>query len=232
MVRQISARLRLGPLTVYVASCDGCFDLASRVDSLPPDHPVIWLDSARTNAATGRWSLLAYDPWLTCSARGDRVELRTSHATQRLRAHPLEALRVLLRRYAVPAVARARLGAVGRAVGLTGFLSYELNRWIEELPPPRASGPCVPEMVWFGMRRAVLVDHVEQRSWLISVADPHSPPPVAQRHACEALEDLLTLRAQPDQSIGGVRLSALSATSTQAEFERMVSRALEHIRSG
>ena len=61
MVCQTPARLRLGPLTVYVASSDGCPDLASLVASLPSDQPVIWLDSARTHPVTGRWSMLAYD---------------------------------------------------------------------------------------------------------------------------------------------------------------------------
>src|SRR3989338_7964046 len=232
MVCQTPARLRLGPLTVYVASSDGCPDLASLVASLPSDQPVIWLDSARTHPITGRWSMLAYDPWLVCSARGDRVEVRTSHATQTMRAHPLEALRHILRQYAIPGPAGARLGAAAKAVGLMGFLSYELNRWIETLPPPRASGPLVPEMVWFGMQRVILVDHLEQRSWLLSVADPHSPQPVAQREALEALDRLTTRRAESDHGDGGVRLSTLQATCSQGEFETMVSRALEHIRAG
>jgi anthranilate/para-aminobenzoate synthase component I len=188
---QTPVRLRCGPLTVYVTSFDGTADLPSLLESLPSQHPVMWLDSARAHAVTGRWSMLAYEPWLVLSACGPRIELRTSRATHVFRAHPLDALTQVLQRYQIPAAARAHLGAAGRAVGLTGFLSYELNRWIERLPPPRPSGPSVPDMLWFSMQRIVLVDHLQSRTWLLSLADPHSPQPVAHRNAMKGLEQAL-----------------------------------------
>ncbi len=234
MHRQSPLRVCCGPLAVYVASLDGAADLPSLLESLPPERPLIWLDSARHHAVTGRWSLLAYDPWLTLTARGPHIELRTSASTQLFRAHPLDALRQVLRRYQTPPAARERLGVAGRAVGLTGFLSYELNRWIERLPAPRPSGPTVPQMVWFGMQRVILVDHLQQRSWLLCVADPHSPQPVAQREAREALDQLEAQLGEPPRLLGrpGASLSTLCATCSQAEFETMVSRALDYIRAG
>src|SRR3989338_6484576 len=105
MRRQVPSRIRCGPLTVYLASFDGVADLPPLLESLPPRHPVIWLDSARAHAVTGRWSILAYDPWLTLTAFGDRIEVRTSRATHIFRVHPLEALTQVLRRYHIPASA-------------------------------------------------------------------------------------------------------------------------------
>ncbi|MBI3331300.1 MAG: anthranilate synthase component I family protein [Candidatus Omnitrophica bacterium] len=92
-------------------------------------------------------------------------------------------------------------------------------------------------MQWFGMRVVVLVDHLEERSWLLSVADPHSQTRLARRQALEVLERIgAQLVPAPPASAEGreaaPRLSTVEATSTQAEFEAMVARALEHIRAG
>ncbi|MBI4343446.1 MAG: anthranilate synthase component I family protein [Candidatus Omnitrophica bacterium] len=222
--------LRHGPLAVYAQPLPRPPDLAAVAQSLPAGAPVLWLDSARTHEATGRWSLLGCEPWLTLSARGNRVTLRTSQATQVLRAHPLAALRQTLRRYAIA----PRPHAHARALGLMGFLSYELNRWIERLPPPREDGPAVPELLWFGMGIVILVDHVEQRAWLVSVVDPHEAGPLARRRARQALERAF---ASLDAS-GATPVSAawsvprLQETTSRSEFERMVEQALEHILAG
>ncbi|MDP3722922.1 MAG: anthranilate synthase component I family protein [Candidatus Omnitrophota bacterium] len=242
MPPQTPRLLRYGPLSVYVTSREGCVDLQAFIQQTPPSTPVVWCDSARPHAMTGRWSILGCDPWLTLFARGDRIELRTSAATRVWREHPLTALRQVLRRYRVPASA----GPHGRAIGLMGWLSYDLNRWIEALPPPQPAGMPMPEMGWFGMQTAILVDHVQRRSWLLRLVDPHAPGPLAHREALEALEwtiDLLAHRpddpsttrtGQPDaaEEVLGRQPLTVQPTCTQAEFETMVSRALEFIRAG
>ena len=226
--------LRHGPLTVYLKSLNGCVDCASFTARLAPDTPVVWLDSARQHPVTGRWSLVGFDPWLTFIAHGDRLELRTSAATRVWRGQPLEALRGVLARYRASAASAAHL----RAVGLVGWLSYDLNRWIERLPPPQPTERACPEMVWCGMRRSILVDHLQRRTWLVSVADPHAPSAWASRQAREALEQLdarvTSSRKSAQASHSGVIDApiALEATSTRTEFEQMVSQALEYIRAG
>ncbi len=221
--------LRHGPLTAYVHRLDGCPDLQAFVARCAADAPVIWLDSARQHLSTGRWSLAGCDPWLTLIARGDQIELRTGADTHTWRGHPLEALRQVLRRYRAPAQHIPQR----RAMGLMGFFSYDLNRWIERLPAPQPSGQTVPEMVWFGMRVVILVDHLERRSWLISTVDPHSPSGLAHRDARDALDRAVaalgTDASRPEQPI---ETAMPRPTSTQHEFETMVSRALEHIRAG
>lgn len=225
-----------GPLTCYLQPREGCPDLQGFVETqLPAAVPVVWLDSARQHAITGRWSLLGYDPWLTLTARGDRMELRTSAATRVWRAHPLEALRTTWRRYSGGPTGQAHR----RAIGLFGWLSYDLNRWIERLPEPQPGEPAYPEMAWFGMRVAILVDHLQQRSWLISVVDPHSAQPLAHQQAQEALERAAEGLTRCDAATGSspgpsacARAGTIVGTSTQAAFEGMVARVLEHIQAG
>ena len=227
--------LQYGPLTVGVTRLDGCPDLLPFVRSLPHGTPVIWLDSARHHPVTGRWSVLGCDPWLTFVARGDRLQLRTSEATRVWRQHPLAALRQLLRRYRVSAGGPG-FGEAGRTIGLLGFLSYELNRWIEALPEPHGSPSATPEMLWFGMRTLILEDHIGQQTWLLSVADPHGPGSLARRAALDALQRMEERLNAPDSHAPSTAPPAhvlpLEPTTTQAEFETMVSRALESIRAG
>ena len=222
--------LRHGPLTLYLRPLDGCPDLRPLLRSLPAAMPVVWLDTARPHPVTGRWSLLGYDPWLTVVARGSRMELRTSAATHQWRDHPLRALRQVLRRYRMSPLRQPH----ARALSLLGGLSYELNGWIERLPDPQPGRSAWPDMLWFGMRMVVLMDHLEQRSWLISVVDPHQPSLLARREASAALEHTeaaLDSSAQHGWSAAEGPLR-LTPTSTQAEFEAMVARALEHVRAG
>ncbi len=184
---QAPLRFRYGPLTVYLQPLESVPDLAQVARRLPASTAAMWLDSARPHPLTGRWSMLGWDPWLSLIARNGQLTLRTSAATHRYRANPLEALRELLRRYRAP----GQPTAYGRAIGLMGFLSYELNRWIESLPPPRAAGPMPPEMVWCSMKTVLLVDHEEDRAWLLSVVDPHENAGVARQQAQAALEGAL-----------------------------------------
>ena len=244
MPRTASVRLQHGPLTLFLSPRRGCPDLSALVRSLGASRPVVWLDSARCHPVTGRWSLVGFDPWLSLTARGDRLELHTSASTRQWRANPLTALRHVLREYRAPAVSkRARhstMGAVRRAVGLLGWLSYDVNRFIERLPEPQPGDAGTPDMHWEAMKSVVLVDHLLQRHWLIGVADPHLPKALASRDALDGLERLETsltpeLGAWHGDEPGTEdrpSLVTLEATSTQAEFETMVRRALEHIRAG
>ena len=207
MATRIAVAVRYGPLKAYLQALDGCPPLQSVVRRWTTSGPLVWLDSARHHAATGRWSLLAHDPWLVLSARGDRIELRTRAASQAWSGHPLEALRQVLQRYGIPALAQPH----ARALGLVGFLSYELNRWIEAVParPPAESMP--PEMLWFGMRVTVLVDHLQQRSWVVSVVDPHGPQPRADQEAREALERAVAHLSEGPPSVPDPAIAPLLA---------------------
>jgi aminodeoxychorismate synthase component I len=221
------------PLTVYVKPLHTPPDLPGFRRGRPARTPVMWLDSAKHHPVTGRWSLFGWDPWLTLRVRGDRCELTTSAATHAWRDHPLSALRGVLSRYRETVASSTR----GRAVGLMGFLSYDLNRWIERLPEPQPGPEPVPEMLWFGMRRTILSDHLTDRHWLFSIVDPHLPEPLARREALASLEQDVAQLAGTGASSATRAESPRhpvtpEATTTQDEFEAMVRRALEEIRAG
>ncbi len=249
------APVRYGSLTIHLRALDHCPELLPFAQQLSPATPMVWLDSARPHQVTGRWSLLGYDPWLTVVARGNRLEHHTSGATQIRVGHPLQTVRELLRRYrprASPVVGRrpgTTLGAVSRAIGLLGYLSYEANQWIERLPMPAwrqrgfadrdpVAGP-EPEMVWFAMKQLILLDHSLGRGWVVSVEDPDLPHRQARAEALEELDRNTTrLEAVPTHQGAGesfeplAQAGAVQATTTQAEFESMAAQILKHIQAG
>jgi len=117
-------------------------------------------------------------------------------------------------------------------------LSYELNRWIERLPPPKPAALCVPELLVLGMRMLVVVDHSQGQTWCVSVVDPHQPFGRAVREAranLEALEALMQSSCSSEASLSSLNLAgpaAIGPTMTQAQFETMVRKAQDSIRAG
>ena len=252
MTQNALALTRQGPLEAYVKPISAAVHLQALVSSISQHGPCVWLDSARLHPATGRWSILGWDPWLTLTARGPAITLHTTEGTRRWQANPAHALRQVIRHYGGLSTKRCGEGAgpltkgfggvagtrwtgdAGRAFGLLGYLSYDFNRWIERLPPPRGPSSSMPEMVWHGMRMTVLVDHWRNRSWVVSLADPHRSRARARREALARLDAWAAggwNTTPPPLASVGADLS-LEATSSQAQFERMVEQALEYIRAG
>ena len=208
-------------------------------------HTTVWLDSARHHAVTGRYSILGWDPWLTLASSADRTTLTTSRDTPRpadsprrggrvLRGNPLELFRQVTGRY--PGPRHPTLPPAG--LGWLGLFSYDLNRWVERLPTPKAPVSPVPDLLVFGMRMTAVVDHAAGRSWAASVVDPHESSPRAPaeaRRRLEAFEDMLkTAPPSARDSETGAAAEAVSAEPlmSQPQFERMVRRAQEFIAAG
>lgn len=217
--------------------------LAQRLQAL--GDPMLWLDSARQHPVTGRCSILGWDPWLTCAARGERVRLTTSRGTHTSNDHPLSALRRVLARYAAPHRAPLPIGHPG----LMGVVGYELNRWIERLPEAQSIEPDVPDLLLFGMGGVITVDHEAGTSCVMSVMDPHAASSRAARRRAESrLEWVREMTDSEAVRLPGARhslagadqparsadsfLGILEPTMSQAAFEAMVRRAQDSIAWG
>ncbi len=233
MTQQPRQLIRQGPLEAYVIRRPEVVDLQRVAPLVEGQGACVWLDSARTHPVTGRRSILGWDPWLTMTARGRSLSLHTSSGTRRWQGHPCDALRSVQRRYG--ARSSRGPGEAAAAFGLFGYLSYEFNQWVERVPTPRQMSPMLPEMVWFGMRLIVVVDHQRGGSWLVSLFDPSLSRGRARGDAAARLErwaavlDRLAPWCAPREP---EQTPALSATCSQAQFERMVIRALKAIRDG
>ena len=222
-----------GNPSAWIVSVPAPLDLESLASRLAADAPeLIWLDSARQHAQSGRYSVLAWDPWLRFESRDGASRLQTSDGPRDLHGNPLDLLRSVLAAYA-PLVGES-VPPVG--IGLIGVVGYEAGRWIERLPRPKPAPLAVPELLLFGMRLAVVVDHAAGMSWCVSVADPHVSDARAADDARRRLDELLasigSAIASDASADDAVEPADMQSLTSQAEFERMVGAAKELINAG
>jgi len=121
----------------------------------------VFLDSARPHCHQGRYDILSADPYLTLTTRGLETAI-TEHGQV---SHSVEDPLALLQGYLdevqqVPGV----LPFVGGAIG---YFSYDLGRRFETLPALAADDVTLPEMAVGLYDWCVLVDHLQQRSYLL-----------------------------------------------------------------
>ena len=119
-----------------------------------------FLDSGRHQPGQSRYDILAAQPYLRLVTRGNLTEV---HADGVLlsREDPF----LLLKRYLDidPALA-CDLPFGGGAIG---YFGYDLARRIERLPSRATAGERIPDMAIGIYDWAVVVDHLERKSWLV-----------------------------------------------------------------
>ena len=121
----------------------------------------VFLDSGGHHLTQSRYDIIAAEPHTTLVTRGKLTEIR-SDAIALSREDPL----VLLRQYLEfdPAAA-CDLPFTG---GVLGYFSYDLGRRFERLPAFAEDAEKMPEMAVGIYDWAVVVDHLDKRSWLVA----------------------------------------------------------------
>ena len=142
-------------------------ELPYRADSaalfeLVADLPwAVFLDSGGHHLTQSRYDVVAAEPHTTLVTRGKLTEIR-SDAIELSREDPL----VLLRRHLdIDAASHTDLPFSG---GTLGYFSYDLGRRFERLPAFAVDDEKMPEMAVGIYDWAVMVDHLERRSWLVA----------------------------------------------------------------
>ena len=227
-----------GTPSAFFHPIDALIPLQAVAHAVRADHPyLVWLDSARAHPVTGRSSMLGWDPWVTLTSHGADLTVQTSVSTVSRREHPMTALRQLAASYrTAPVAADAPV-----VPGLFLACAYELNGWLERLPPAQPEALArVPELWAAGMRQMIVVDHEVRRSWCVSVVDPHQPAGRARQDARARLEAMVALvdslgdadAPLPPRTAPAHPAAALEPMMDQAAFEAMVRRAKTFITQG
>ncbi len=121
----------------------------------------VFLDSGSHDLAQSRYDIIAAEPHITLVTRGNLTEVRGAE-TELSREDPL----ALLRRHLEPdGSAGCELPFCG---GALGYFAYDLGRRFEQLPTHARAEEKMPEMAVGIYDWAVVVDHLERRSWLVA----------------------------------------------------------------
>lgn len=123
----------------------------------------VFLDSAKRNHINGRFDILAADPFITLQCHG--VTTTIEHADGAQSQHdddPFILLQNTLAGYHQP---RSDLPFCGGAIG---YFAYDLGRRVEQLPNLAQDAEQMPEMAVGLYDWAIIVDHLRQKTFLVS----------------------------------------------------------------
>lgn len=188
------------------------------------------LDGGAADGGRARYSILAADPFSWIEVAGDGTVTQDGI---RLSLDPFTALEQALHPFArvLPT------GLPPFTGGAVGVMGYELGRYLERLPVPQKTGIDLPDMA-FGLYDTVaVIDHAQDRAWVISGGERESDParrPDRAKELAHSLHDQLT-KAPPlarDNGDGLLRRPGWEAELSPATYRDRVARILDYIRAG
>jgi para-aminobenzoate synthetase component 1 len=122
----------------------------------------VFLDSGYPHSRLGRYDIIAADPIATLTTRGQFTEIRQG---DNLEISPDDPFALVQRLLGEPVEGQPVVPFCGGAIG---YFGYDLARRLEKLPALAADAENIPDMVIGIYDWALVVDHQERRSWLVS----------------------------------------------------------------
>ena len=200
--------------------------------------PGVLLESVEGGERVGRWSVVAFNPLWTATARGNRLrrEWRDGRNDQSL-GNPFEQLKQWIAPYRP--IRNPDLPPLGQLYGIWG---YELIQWIEPTVPIHSreeAGP--PDGVWMLMDSILIFDQVKRLITAVAYGDltKNQSPEIAYENALERIHNLESLMAEPLPVVNPLRWqdNNVSTPKTKrnfrkSDFEGAVKKAKKHIAAG
>lgn len=193
---------------------------ASLFAHIAQQHWAVFLDSGRPFSKAGRYDILTADPFLTLETRGATTEIRNADSVQVFSDDPFRLLQARLADYQP---ARCELPFAGGAVG---YFAYDLGRRLEKLPTMARDAEQVPEMAVGIYDWAVVLDHADQRAWLVGQG--------FDKRTRERWQELCAMFSRPvTADKGDFHLtSPVVSNMDQAAYAQAFSRVQDYIRAG
>jgi anthranilate synthase component 1 len=197
------------------------------------------LESVQGGETRGRYSIIGIKPDLIWRCLGERAEINRNaradaEAFKPDAEPPLQSLRKLV------AVTRMNLPPhlPPMAVGLFGYLGYDMVRLIERLGIPPKDTVGLPDAILLRPTVTAIFDNVRDEITLVTPVWPEGgiDARAAYARACERLNDTIdelhrAVPANAAESTAGA-LTPVESNTSQAEYFAMVERAKEYIRAG
>ena len=193
--------------------------------------PAFLLESAEGGEREARWSFVGWDPLFTVVSHGGDTVIEGVDLVAD--GDPLTVLERVVATLESPSID----GLPPLHSGLVGYLAYDAVRHVEELPDRPADDRGLPVSMWQAVGSLAALDRLDRTVTLIRNVIPGPDPGADHDRAVVALEAALTALAasapapvEPRPDFGRPPEGTISLP--QADFERAVERAVEHIRAG
>jgi anthranilate synthase component 1 len=205
------------------------------------DKPLSFLfESVEGGAVRGRYSIIGLDPDVVWRARGDRAEINPTarqdqDAFRPCGEPPLRSLRSFINesRFVLPD------SLPPMAAGVFGYLSYDMVRLMEELPPPNPDPIGIPDAILVRPTVVMIFDSVLDTLTLVTPVRPARglPADAALARAIDRLTAVVDALDRPlprePASAAAAALKNTPVSNTEpAEFRAMVARAKDYIAAG
>ena len=198
-------------------------------------RPSYLLESAEGGENWGRYSFIGFDPFITVTLNGSRMEIQRDDEVQVIDnlINPMETLRTISNRYR-PSGTEELPRFHG---GLVGFCDYELiSRW-EDLPQLSASEDDRPQSVFTASKRLIIFDHLKHTMRIVAFAhvDENTNLEQTYRDALTKVKVTVDLLMEPlprDDLEKPFSVSDLDSNFDKADFKDAVRRAKEFITAG
>ncbi|MBI4356663.1 MAG: aminodeoxychorismate synthase component I [Gammaproteobacteria bacterium] len=138
-------------------------------EELLPYRWPIFLDSCQPylNTPAGRYDILSANPFKTITAWKNKVFIETKDLKKQVRQSPWLVLKEELEKQPPPQSIHPFLPFQG---GALGYFAYDLAWQLEVLPTLSTADILLPEMAVGFYDWAIIVDHVEQRTYCVSAS--------------------------------------------------------------
>ena len=129
----------------------------------------VFLDSGYPYSNQGRYDIIAADPVCTLVTHGEITEITRDGITQKSTADPFDLVKQQLCLF--PALWETGFDDLPFNGGVIGYFSYDLARRLEKLPVIAEDAEHIAEMAVGIYEWAVIVDHSQQKSYLVGAGD-------------------------------------------------------------
>ncbi len=202
-------------------------------ESFAPRPFSFWLDSGMDHQKLGRWSFMGSDPFLVMRSRGDDITLIKDGVEEKRRGNPFDVLGELLNKYKL----EHNQAGIPFTGGAVGYLSYDLGRFIENLPAKAVDDLNLPECYLCFYDALVAFDHLENRTYIVSTGFPETDE-IERKHRAEnrlnELHNMVMFAPPPAASKPSAPSKKLRLKSnfSHADYLKAVSTAREYICAG
>lgn len=153
------------PSKPYIASLPYFSDSSELFSAIASNPWSVFLDSGFPRCQQGRYDIIATDPVCTLVTHGNLTEIRRREGTTISKQDPFDLIKQQLTRF--PQLS----GDLPFHGGAIGFFSYDLARRLEQLSTLAVDKERMAEMAIGIYEWAVVVDHLEQQSFLVGRAE-------------------------------------------------------------
>lgn len=182
----------------------------------------VFLDSGFPHSRQGRFDIIAAEPTITLVTRGNLTEIREAGHIRLSPEDPFDLIKQALGKTVDKPSALPFCG------GAIGYFAYDLARRLEKLPDIAADEENVPDMAVGIYDWAVVVDHLERRSYLVSQG--RDPATLARlphlRHAFSQIQTIGWRRS------GFVVESEVESNLSRGAYGQAFRRIQDYIREG